>query len=367
MEQKSAIRSPSIAFLWPAIAAESMSEIASVMAKQFADLAIGIEPDQKRAEPAWATENKVALELASVTLRDFSIAPEGIPTLVCAPFAIHGASVADFAPGHSLVAALRATGSKRIFVSDWRSASASMRLLSIDNYLADLNILVDELGGIANLVGLCQGGWMALIFAARFPAKVRKLVLAGAPIDNAAGASVVSLLAQRTPMSVFRKLIELGNGRVLGRHALRFWGLQPWGPAAIHKTLQPQLDIRSMAFRRLVARFRDWYDWTVDLPGPYYLEVVEQLFKENRLARGRFVALGHPVDVSEVRCPIFLLAGRDDELVASEQMFAVELLIDREKSSVRKALAPCGHLDLFMGNKVLREYWGRIGRWLAAA
>jgi len=47
-----------------------------------------------------------------------------------------------------------------------------MRFFSIDTYVADLNVAVDELGGTVNLVGLCQGGWLSLIYAARFPAKV---------------------------------------------------------------------------------------------------------------------------------------------------------------------------------------------------
>jgi pimeloyl-ACP methyl ester carboxylesterase len=44
-------------------------------------------------------------------------------------------------------------------------------LLSIDSYLADLNIAVDELGPPVDLIGLCQGGWLALVYAARFPKK----------------------------------------------------------------------------------------------------------------------------------------------------------------------------------------------------
>src|SRR5580700_2702976 len=63
-------------------------------------------------------------------------------------------------------------------VTDWRPATPQMRFWSIDDYLATLNVLVDELGGAVDLVGLCQGGWMALIYAARFPGRVRKLVLA---------------------------------------------------------------------------------------------------------------------------------------------------------------------------------------------
>jgi poly(3-hydroxyalkanoate) synthetase len=85
--------------------------------------------------------------VSSVRLRDFSTAAEGIPTLIT-----------DFAPHHSLVAALQDAGIERIFLTDWRSASPDMRFLSIDNYLADLNVLVDWLGGSIDLVGLCQGG-----------------------------------------------------------------------------------------------------------------------------------------------------------------------------------------------------------------
>jgi len=62
---------------------------------------------------------------------------------------------------------------------------------------------------------------MALIYAARFPGKVRKLVLAGAPIDIAAGKSKLSDLANNTPSSIFKELVELGHGRILGDRLLQ--------------------------------------------------------------------------------------------------------------------------------------------------
>jgi len=34
-----------------------------------------------------------------------------------------------------------------------------------DDYLAGLNVLVDHLGGLVDLVGLCQGGWLSLVYA----------------------------------------------------------------------------------------------------------------------------------------------------------------------------------------------------------
>jgi poly(3-hydroxybutyrate) depolymerase len=354
----------SLAFLWPALAAETASQFAAAMSREFVSLADSPQTKTDVPEPGWASCNEVALELTAVRLCDFSTSSNGAATLVCAPFALHGATIVDFAPHHSLVAALQSTGIGRVFVTDWRPATPQMRFWSIDDYLATLNVLVDELGGAVDLVGLCQGGWMALIYAARFPGKVRKLVLAGAPIDIAAGKSKLSDLANNTPSSIFKELVELGHGRILGDRLLQFWAPN-MERNEIHRLLQPSDAIGSAAFRRLESRFRDWYAWTVDLPGSYYLQVVEQIFKENRLATGDFVALGRRIDLSKLHCPMFLLAARDDNVVASEQIFATEQLVDHGHCTITKAIAPCGHLGLFMGRNILSTVWVEVARWLS--
>ena len=327
--------------MWPAFAAASASEVATLLAQGFVNFAVGAGDGPAPREPKWATPNSVALELKSVRLRDFSIAKEGVPTLLCAPFALHGAAVADLAPGHSLVVALRDAGLKRLFVTDWRSATTEMRFLGIDDYLAELNVLVDQLGGVVDLVGLCQGGWMSLLYAARFPAKVRKLVLAGAPIDIAAGQSALSALADASPLALFHELVKLGDGRALGRKVQKFWGSETIDTNDIHQMLQTSEPIGSPAFAELEAIFRDWHAWTVDLPGTYYLEVIEKLYKRNEIATGQFIALGQQIDLAKVRVPIFLLAARDDELVAPAQLFATERLIGTPAHAVRKATARC--------------------------
>jgi poly(3-hydroxyalkanoate) synthetase len=364
MQQPSGPRFP--ALLWPALAAATASDFASAVAKEFVSLAIGRQPGDEQREPEWATRNEVALELAAVRLRDFSTDGATAPALICAPFALHGAIIADLAPHHSLVGALRGTGLSRLFVTDWRPATPEMRFRSIDDYLADLNVLVDELGGRVDLIGLCQGGWMALLYAARFPAKARKLVLAGAPIDIEAGRSPLSELARGTPMAIFREMVELGGGRILGSNILQFWAPDPVDRETVHRRLQAAEAIDSAAFQPLESRFQEWNAWTLDLPGAYYLQVAEQLFKENRLAGGRFVALGRCVVLADVQCPLFLLAARDDEVVAPEQLLATAHLVGSKPDSIRQVVAPCDHLGLFMGRTTLSETWPEIARWLAA-
>ena len=94
------------------------------------------------------------------------------------------------------------------------------------------------------------------------------------------------------------------------------------------------------------------------------MQVVEQLFKENRLAKGRFVALGRRIDLFDLRCPVFLLAAREDDVVAPAQIFATEHLVDARRCPVEKAVAPCRHLGLFMGRQILADIWPDIARWL---
>ena len=89
------------------------------------------------------------------------------------------------------------------------------------------------------------------------------------------------------------------------------------------------------------------------------------MFKDNRLATGRFVALGRTIDLSTVRCPLFLLAARDDDVVGREQMFAIEHLVDGKLCTVEKTVAPCGHLGLFMGRDILADVWPGVARWLS--
>jgi poly(3-hydroxybutyrate) depolymerase len=351
-------------FLWPALAAATASEMAAAFARELAHLAAGLPANAAVREPRWTTPNRVALELPSLRLRAFATDGDGIATLVCAPLALHDAALTDFAPDHSLVAALQTAGLRNLFVTDWRSASPGMRFFSIDSYLADLNVVVDELGGRANLIGVCQGGWMALVYAGRYPSKVRGLVLAGAPVDIEAGESELSRLAHSAPASMAKQLVELGDGCVRGAHLLQLWRHPPLEGEAIHHLLQVPDDMPPSS--PLIARFREWYARPIDLPGTYYLQVVQWLYKDNRLATGRFAALGHVIDLSMVRAPIFLLAARDDEVVAPEQLLAARHLVGSEEGQIRTEIAACTHLGLFMGATTLRQTWPEIARWLAA-
>ena len=171
----------SVPWFWPFAAT---IELATNGLKLFTDdLKYAIEAYTIAApsHPGWATKNRVLVDLHTLRLRDFSRSgSRGTPVLIDAPYAGHSATIADYAKGQSLVETLLAYGLERVLVTDWKSATEEMKDFDIDTYLAEINVVVDTLGGRTHLIGVCQGGWMSAMFAARFPHKVSTLVLAGA-------------------------------------------------------------------------------------------------------------------------------------------------------------------------------------------
>lgn len=308
---------------------------------------------------AWTTPNKIALDLSPMRLRDFSRTGIGVPVLVCAPYALHGALIADFAPRHSIVAALQSGGLDRVYVTDWCSASPEMRFLSIDSYLANLNVAIDEIGRPVDLIGLCQGGWLSLVYAARFPEKVRRLVLVGAPVDISVGSELSRMVANASETAL-DGFVNGEGGIVRGDHLLRFWGTPPDPEVALQRTLSPEI----AGEKELLDRFASWQGRTLNLPGAYYLQTVNWIFRENRIATGSFVALGRQIDLQQVTVPVFLLAGAEDDVVPAEQALATTSLLGPTAASVETAIVPSTHLGLFIGARTIAGSWPRIAKWL---
>ena len=370
MSKKLSVKSADLSLMsvpafWPmAMAAKLVEEGAELYAKnlKFAEEEIKIHDELR---PTLATPNQVRLDLRTMVLRDYG-KPGGLPTLVDAPHAGHTAMIADYHKGQSLVETLLANGIGHVALTDWKSATEDMKDLEIDNYLAEVIIAIDDLGGRVNLVGLCQGGWVAAMVAARFPDKVNSLVLAGAPIDTDAGDGPIKRMVHESPASFYEELVALGGGLMRGKYMLQGWkNMHPE-----QHYVQDQIDlyehIDDPAYLAKEETFNSWYENPIDLPGRWYLQVITQLFKENRLAKGEFIGLGRKLNLCNVTCPAYLLAGASDDITTPEQVLGAAKYLGTPKDRLVQKTVPGGHIGLFMGARTLKEHWPPIARWIAA-
>ncbi|GAA1834911.1 alpha/beta fold hydrolase [Pseudonocardia ailaonensis] len=317
-----------------------------------------------RAEPRWRLEHEIALETDFAVLRDFTRdADRGaavVPTLVLPPQAGHSSTVADFAPGQSQLAAIRESGLTRLYALDWRPATSATKHVTIDDYIDVVDRSIRRMGGRANLVGDCQGGWLAAIYATLHPERVHTLTLAGAPIDFHAGDSVIAAstaaLAGRFGMLPYRGLVAANGGTMSGAAVLsNFVMMQP--QVEIGRQLQLLAHIDDAQHVERYRVFEDWFKHTQDIPGAFYLWLVENLFWRNRLVRGELTVGGRPAKLGAISCPLFLLAGATDHITPPAQLFAIADHVSTPAAEIVERTAAGGHLGLFTGKKALAEDW----------
>ena len=316
-----------------------------------------------RGRPSWSTPNEIVFEAGIARLRDFSTAgarSQVVPTLVLPPQAGHDSCIVDYSPQQSQMRAILDAGLTRAFTLDWIGATAETRDATIDDYLAVIDRSLDHLGGRANLIGDCQGGWLATIYAAAHPEKVHSLTIAGAPIDFHCGEPVIHAalrhFAPNGNLAFYRSLVAAGNGTLSGDHMLAgFILIKP--DNEIGRQLQLLAHINDDAHVARYREFEDWFKHTQPIPGDFYLWIVEHLFRDNELIRGELEIAGERVDLGRIDCPLQLLAGATDHITPPDQVFALADYAATPAGDVWRDTTTGGHLGLFMGHEALSQHW----------
>jgi len=319
-----------------------------------------------RRKPRWHTPHEIVRATPLSRLRDFSggAPADVVPTLVMPPQAGHDSCIVDFSPQQSQIATIRAAGLERVFALDWVGATAATKDATITDYLAEVDAAIDHIDGPVNLVGDCQGGWLAAIYAALRPERIATLSIAGAPIDFHAGDAVIhastrALAAQ--DLTFYRSLVALGHGVLKGEFLLGgFIAIKPENEVA--KQLQLLANLHRDEHVVRYRHFEDWFKYTQDIPGAFYLWLIEHLFRDNELVRGELVIDGELVDLARIACPVWMIAGTADHITPPAQVFALADHVSTPPAQVRRSTTSGGHLGLFMGTEALNDHWPVVMR-----
>ena len=317
----------------------------------------------ERRPPQWASRQRIVRRSPLTRLRDFTPAQAGdvVPTLVLPPQAGHDSCIVDYSTGQSQMQTILAAGLERLYALDWIGVTQETKDATITDYLAEVHAAVQEAGdgGRVNLVGDCQGGWLAAIYAALHPERVNTLTIAGAPIDFHAGDAVIHESVQALSdddLSFFRALVARGDGVLKGEFLLGgFIAIKPENE--LGKQLQLLANVRDAHHVERYRAFEDWFKHTQDVAGPFYLWLVQHLFRDNELIRGE-LRIGHEeVDPGRIDCPVNLLAGATDHITPPEQVFALAGAVSTPSAQITRRTTSGGHLGLFMGTEALRDHW----------
>lgn len=317
-----------------------------------------------RQAPSWTTPHEIVFESPLARLRDFSVSRRRVvPTLVLPPQAGHDSCIVDYSADQSQMRAILEAGLERALSLDWVGATGETANASIEDYMDVVDRAVEHCGGRVNLIGDCQGGWLATIYAAVHPERVNTLTIAGAPIDFHAGEPVIHEVMRRVApdgnLRFYETLVASGGGILRGQHMLTgFIMIQPGAEISRQIDLLLNLDDPSHVAR--YREFEDWFKHTQAVPGAFYLWIVRHLFRDNSLIRGSLEVLGQRVDLGRIGMPLNLLAGATDHITPPAQVFALADYASTAPELVTRHISSGGHLGLFMSHEALRQHWPRV-------
>ncbi len=317
-----------------------------------------------RKAPSWTTPHEIVFETPLARLRDFSVSRRRVvPTLVLPPQAGHDSCIVDYSTEQSQMRTILEAGLERALSLDWVGATRDSKDASIEDYIDIVDRAVEHCGGRVNLIGDCQGGWLATIYAALYPERINTLTIAGAPIDFHAGEPVIHEVIRRVApdgnLRFYEALVASGGGILEGRHMLTgFIMIQP--SAEIARQIDLLLNLDDAAHVARYREFEDWFKHTQNVPGAFYLWIVRNLFRDNALISGSLEVRGQKVDLGRLEMPLNLLAGATDHITPPDQVFALAQYASTPPELVTRHVSTGGHLGLFMGHEALREHWPRV-------
>ena len=315
----------------------------------------------QRRPPSWTTPHEIVFESPLARLRDFSTSRRRVvPTLVLPPQAGHDSCIVDYSAAQSQMRTILEAGLERALSLDWAGATSETADASIEDYMDVIDRAIDHCGGRVNLIGDCQGGWLATIYAAVNPERINTLTIAGAPIDFHAGEPVIHEVMRRVApdgnLRFYEALVASGGGILRGRHMVTgFIMLQPG--AEISRQIDLLLNLDDPHHVERYREFEDWFKHTQDVPGGFYLWIVRHLFRDNGLIRGSLEVRGQKVHLQRIGMPLNLLAGATDHITPPDQVFALAHHVSTPPELVTRHMSTGGHLGLFMGHEALREQW----------
>jgi poly(3-hydroxybutyrate) depolymerase len=311
-------------------------------------------------EPTFVTDNKIVLETDAYRLRQFAGGGDEHPVVILPPQSGHHSSICDYSQNNSLVRTFLKNGINSLYAIEWKSATSERASETLEDLMLHTHACVSSLDRKVNMVGLCQGGWQAAMYTALFADSVNSLVLAGAPIDAHADGGKIQEALQRFPSEFYKWLVQCGGGLYRGKYQLMAFKMMNPYDRFFGDYLELYLNIDDAKYLKRYHEFRNWYEFVIDIPGKWYLEIVDQLFRNNSLINSGMELFGKSVNLKNINCPLLLIAGSKDDITLPNQVFNTEKHVSTPKNRIRKFLADSGHIGLFMGSKALDTIWPEV-------
>lgn len=250
----------------------------------------------------------------------------------------------DLAPGKSIIEFLVASGFQ-VFTVSWRNPSAEQADWNMDTYVAALLEAIEAVREITgaedvNLHGACSGAMTMAALLGHLAAREKPLVHAAtmmvAVLDGQAESQLGLFVTPKVVALAKQKSASKGviEGHDMGRV---FAWMRPndlvwnyWVNNYLMGNPPPAFDVLY------------WNNDTTRLPAQFHAQLMD-IFADHRLTSpGRMSVLDTPIDLAQVKCETYVLAGISDHITPWQGVFNTSRTLGGKNEFV---LSSSGHIQ----------------------
>jgi polyhydroxyalkanoate synthase len=277
--------------------------------------------------------------------------------------------ILDLRPGNSFVEYMVRQGYD-VYLLDWGAPGPEDKGLKFDDYVLDyLTRAIRKLKAVSgsdelSVLGWCIGAILTTIYAALRPDDgLKNLLLLTAPLDftdKTAGGFVRWVNDQGFDPD---KIIDaFGNmpGELIDYGAKALKPVENY--IGSYLTLWDNLDNP-----RIVESWHAMNTWVTDLipmAGATYKQLIQELYRENRLIEGKMIIRGERVDLSRIRANLLNVIALADHISPPCQSESIMTKVSSKDQLLLKVKG--GHIGMMAGSGALKYTWPHIDSWLAA-
>lgn len=251
-----------------------------------------------------------------------------------------------------------------VYLIDWGYPSKGDRYLSMDDYVNGyINNCVDVVRKKAksdkvNIISVCQGGTLSLIYTSLHQNKVKNLVTQVTPVDFSTNDG---LLFRWSKDMDFDKIVEGYNGLIPGEFLNEgFAQLKPMMKVQKQQSMVSVLDDKDK-----LQNFLRMEKWIADSPaqaGECFRQFMKDLYQKNALIHDELVVGGKKIKLKNITCPVLNIYATEDHLVPPAAAKDLEKYIgSSDKSTISFG---GGHIGVFVGGKAQKELAPAVAEFL---
>jgi polyhydroxyalkanoate synthase subunit PhaC len=244
-----------------------------------------------------------------------------------------------------------------VFVVSWKSADATMKDLIWDDYIAAqieaIDVVRDLLAVPAvHTIGYCVAGTtlaatLAILDARGEADKVKSATFFTAQVDFTKAGELLTFIDDMQLQAV----AAIGaQGYIDGRYLASTFNLLR-GNDLIWSTIVKHY---LMGEDRPAFDLLHWNGDVTNLPFQWHQDYLKDLYRDNKLVTpGAMTALGVPIDLSRVKTPSYVQAGREDHIAPAESVWKIT---DHFKGQLTFLLAGSGHIAGVVNPPTAQKY-----------